>query len=105
MAAMAPQEGSPPRVAQCAPPGGTIEAACSESLTTSDLACKLAPQEVLAVPAPDVWEEPPVARRLPSPGRPHELRPLARAPRTPRPAALASPRARAHLVHTFLHHE
>ncbi len=40
-----------------------------------------------------------------APGRPPELVAAARPPRTPRPGALADPRRRAQLLHTFFHHE
>src|SRR5262245_26278348 len=91
-----PQQG----IAECAPAPGTVEDWCWTLVTTCDLEGKLSP-----LPSPERWEDPPRARRLPFPGRPPVLRSIARAPRTPRPGALASARARAHLVHTFLHHE
>ncbi|MEZ4337749.1 MAG: DUF455 family protein [Sandaracinaceae bacterium] len=40
-----------------------------------------------------------------APGRPRELVAAARPPKTPRPGALADPRKRAQLLHTFFHHE
>src|SRR5262245_2876481 len=91
-----PQQG----IAECAPAPGTVEDWCWTLVTTCDLEGKLSP-----LPSPERWEDPPRARRLPFPGRPPVLRSIARAPRTPRPGALASARSRAHLVHTFLHHE
>lgn len=94
-------EGRPHQsVAECAPAPGTVEAWCWTLVTTRELEWKLAPP-----PGPGEWEDSPPAQRLSFPGRPPELRRLARAPRTPRPAALTSDRSRAHLVHTFLHHE
>ena len=51
------------------------------------------------------WEPAPPERRLSAPGRPPELALRARAPRTPGPGALRDARARARLLHTFLHHE
>jgi uncharacterized ferritin-like protein (DUF455 family) len=86
-------------VAHVPPAPGTIEAWCWEFVTSTELARKLGPGSVREAR----WEEEPPARRLAAPGRPPELVPIARARRTP--AALAEPRARAHLVHTFLHHE
>ncbi|HEX6886059.1 MAG TPA: DUF455 family protein [Planctomycetota bacterium] len=82
------------------PPPGTVEAWCLELVTTTDLEGKLRP-----APPPDRWEPAPPARRLAAPGRPAGLSRTARAPRTPRPEALVDPRARARLVHAFLHHE
>jgi len=81
-----------------APPSGTVEGWCWALVTGSELARKLAPP-----PAPEAWEVGAPPRRPGAPGRPPELTRVARAPRTPR--SLAAPRARAHLVHTFLHHE
>ena len=49
------------------------------------------------------WEPRPRAERIARPGRPTELRPVERSPRTP--TDLSRARARALLVHTFLHHE
>ena len=82
------------------PAPGTIEGWCFELITTRQLATKLAPPR-----APEAWEDAPPARRLEAPGRPAALVRVARAPRTPRPAALLDPRVRARLVHAFLHHE
>jgi uncharacterized ferritin-like protein (DUF455 family) len=88
-----------------APAPGTVEAWCWQLITTRDLESKLTPFTASQTSVPSEWEDPPRARRLGFPGRPPALRSIARAPRTPRPAALASARSRAHLVHTFLHHE
>jgi uncharacterized ferritin-like protein (DUF455 family) len=82
------------------PPAGTVERWCLELVATTELARKLAPP-----PAPVEWEHAPPPRRLECPGRPRELAPVARAPRTPSVAALADHAVRARLVHTFLHHE
>lgn len=81
-----------------APPPGTVEAWCWELVTGTQLAHKLAPSS-----APDAWEADAPPRRLSAPGRPSEFTLVERAPRTPR--SLLAPRARAALVHTFLHHE
>lgn len=91
-------EGAPPR-------GGTVEAWCWEFVTTVELAAKLTPPPAPAVDDTRSWEADPPVRRLPAPGRPPELVVSARAARTPRLTALAQPRARAQLLHTFLHHE
>jgi uncharacterized ferritin-like protein (DUF455 family) len=82
------------------PPPGTVEAWCWELATTRCLARKLDPGA-----EPGTWEPNPPARRLAAPGRPPELAETLRAGRTPRRGALADPRVRARLVHTFLHHE
>jgi len=82
------------------PLAGTVEAWCLDLIETTDLAAKLAPPE-----PPGRWEHAAPERRPRAPGRPPELRVSARAPRAPRPGACADPRARARLVHTFLHHE
>src|SRR5690606_30531438 len=69
-------------------------------VTGTELETKLAPP-----PAPACFEDTPPARRIAAPGRPPELRVVARSPRTPRPGALGSPAVRARLFATFLHHE
>jgi uncharacterized ferritin-like protein (DUF455 family) len=43
--------------------------------------------------------------RLAAPGRPPELRVVARARKAPGPEAIRAPARRAELIHTFLHHE
>jgi len=88
-----------------APPPGTIEAWCWQLVNGVELAAKLAPQAPPAAGRSSSWELDPPPRRVAAPGRPPELCPSARAPRTPRLGALREPRARARLVHTFLHHE
>jgi len=85
-----------------APAADTVERWCWELVTGTELERKLAPRDP---PRSASWEEAPPTRRVRSPGRPPELARIERAARTPRPAALESPQARAHLVHTFLHHE
>jgi uncharacterized ferritin-like protein (DUF455 family) len=87
------------------PPTGSIERWCWDFIACRTLDHKLAPS-----PAPDVrdesaWELAPPARRVAAPGRPSELAVIARSPRRPGVGGLARPEARAHLVHTFLHHE
>jgi uncharacterized ferritin-like protein (DUF455 family) len=90
-------------LAPATPPApGTVEAWCWQLVTGMELERKLAP-----IPPADGsrFEVDAPARRLSAPGRPPELVRIARARRTPRPGALDDPRSRAHLVHTFLHHE
>lgn len=83
-----------------APEDGTVERWAWDYVSATSLAAKLAPP-----PRPDRWEASPPARRLTAPGRPPELAPLARPPKTPRPGALRDPQKRAQLIHTFFHHE
>jgi uncharacterized ferritin-like protein (DUF455 family) len=83
-----------------APPPGTAERWAWDYVTSLELDDKLAsPPRALS------WEAEPPARRLDRPGRPSQLTVSDRATRTPRPGALVSPRRRAQLVHTFVHHE
>jgi len=84
------------------PAPGTVERWCLDFVAEQDLERKLAPPPP---PADARFETDAPARRVTAPGRPAELTLVRRAPRTPGPAALAEPRARAHLVHAFLHHE
>jgi uncharacterized ferritin-like protein (DUF455 family) len=85
------------------PAPGTVERWAWDFVVTTSLAEKLAPP-----PPPDGWEmerEAPEAsspRRLRAPGRPPELRVIARAPKSP---GLSTPAGRARALHTFLHHE
>ncbi len=94
-----------PEALLSAPLAHTVEGWCWEFVTARKLDQKLAPRSVPSVEDGAHWEETPPVRRLGSPGRPPELERIERAARTPRPAALRSPGVRAHLVHTFLHHE
>jgi uncharacterized ferritin-like protein (DUF455 family) len=82
------------------PEPGTVERWAWDYVRATSLAHKLEPP-----PRPDRWEARPVARRLEGPGRPPELRPVARPPKTPKPGALVDPEKRARLMHTFFHHE
>jgi uncharacterized ferritin-like protein (DUF455 family) len=83
-----------------APADGTIERWAWDYVHASTLAHKLAPP-----PRPDRWEDLHEARRIEAPGRPVELIPIERPPKTPRPGALRDASKRAQLVHTFFHHE
>ena len=82
---------------------GTIEGWCAELITTCDLRSKLAP-----LPPPEdagLAETEALPLRIAAPGRPPQMRVVARSPRTPPPGALARVEARARVVHTFVHHE
>jgi uncharacterized ferritin-like protein (DUF455 family) len=79
------------------PSDGTVEAWAFAYVTSTELGTKLAPP-----PPPRAFEPEPAPRRLERPGRPPELEVVARAPRLRR---LRSPRNRAQVLATFLHHE
>jgi uncharacterized ferritin-like protein (DUF455 family) len=79
------------------PAEGTIERWAWDYVQTTSLAHKLAPP-----PIPQAWEIQPLARVLSLPGRPPELRVVARAEKT---RGLRSATGRARALHTFLHHE
>lgn len=80
-----------------APEAGTIEAWAWDYVLATTLDAKLSPPAL-----PSVWERAPPVRRLEAPGRPPELRVVAKAPKT---RGLQSPHGRARALHTFLHHE
>ena len=84
---------------------GTVEAWCHELIVTRVLRYKLGPPPPPDVIADENWETDPPARASLRPGRPPELRVVARSPKTPRRGALKRTEVRAVLVHTFLHHE
>jgi uncharacterized ferritin-like protein (DUF455 family) len=65
----------------------------------ADLGVKLAPEA-----PPEAWEEDPPPRRIPAPGRPPQLEVMRRGVRARR-GGLRGDKARARLVHAFLHHE
>jgi uncharacterized ferritin-like protein (DUF455 family) len=76
----------------------TVESWCLAFVSGCELESKLAP------PKPNgLFTSEAAAVRIERPGRPRELLPTARASHTPRD--LRPTRARAQLVHTFLHHE
>ena len=81
----------------------TVEAWCRSFILDAHLASKLQPPPLPDLNAESSWSSGVDAERLDRPGRPPELRPAKRAPRTP--TALDRVDARARLMHTFLHHE
>jgi uncharacterized ferritin-like protein (DUF455 family) len=72
---------------------GTVERWCEDFVRGTDLAAKLAPVD----PRGLAFEPAAPELRIEAPGRPSELRVVARNP--------PAPRAGARLVHTFVHHE
>jgi uncharacterized ferritin-like protein (DUF455 family) len=80
-----------------APRAGTIERWAWDYVSGDSLEAKLAPPRT-----PREWESAPPPRRLEGPGRPRELRVVAKAEKT---RGLGSPSGRARALHTFLHHE
>lgn len=79
------------------PRAGTVERWCWDYVLATTLAAKTEPPRV-----PEEWAEDGEARRMESPGRPSELRVVARAEKT---RGLQSPTGRARALHTFWHHE
>jgi uncharacterized ferritin-like protein (DUF455 family) len=79
------------------PEPGMVERWAWDFVRTDVLASKLGPG-----PAPSRWEDRPPPRRVDHPGRPPELRVVAKAPKT---RGLATPLGRARALHTFFHHE
>jgi uncharacterized ferritin-like protein (DUF455 family) len=79
------------------PASGTVERWAWDYVLANTLEAKLAPP-----PVPEAWEESPPPRRLSRPGRPPELRVVARAEKM---RGLRAPLGRARALHTFLHHE
>ncbi len=81
-------------------PAGTVEAWAQSYIRTTSLTEKCEP-----APPPNLWEPTPEVRDIRPLQRPRELRLIARAPSSPKPAALVEPQARARLLHTFWYHE
>src|SRR5580698_2626172 len=79
------------------PEPDTVERWAWDYVGSTSLEFKLAPP-----PPPERWEAQPVVRRVKAPGRPPELRIVAKAPKT---RGLSTPTGRARALHTFLHHE
>ena len=79
------------------PEPDTVERWAWDYVRSTSLEQKLAPP-----PPPVGWEAQPPVRRMTTPGRPPELRLLAKAPKR---RGLSTPRGRASALHTFLHHE
>lgn len=79
---------------------GTVEDWARAFVQTTDLREKCAPGE-----PPTTWSPSPRVERLPGPGRPPELRVIAKTSRSLRRAELADPRKRARLLHSLWHHE
>lgn len=92
------QPGAPPRA-------GTVEAWALEFVLAADMETKLAPREPPAAQLDSSWCDDGIERRLPAPGRPANLRLVARGERTKGAQALRRPEERARLLHTFAHHE
>jgi uncharacterized ferritin-like protein (DUF455 family) len=82
------------------PPSGTIEGWAYDYVRSTSLTHKLAPP---ALPTAEAGATP---LRLDAPGRPAELQLTWDKYKAPKSAAaLRNPQKRAHLLHTFLHHE
>jgi uncharacterized ferritin-like protein (DUF455 family) len=79
------------------PPLDTVEGWAWNLISTTSLQAKLDPP-----PVPTRWEDDPPARRVAEPGRPGELRSIAKAPKT---RGLTTRAGRARVLHTFFHHE
>ena len=85
-----------------APAPGTFERWAWELVHARELATKLAPSDPRRTAS---WERGAPARRPAAPGRPPELRVVARAAKRPGAGALRTPAGRARLAHLCLHHE
>ncbi len=81
------------------PRADTVERWAWDYVQARDLGHKLAPP-----PPPRRWEEGPRARRIRAPGRPAELTVVSSGVRARR-GGLRGTKARARLVHAFMHHE
>ncbi len=80
-----------------APEPGTLDRWAWDYVVTTSLAHKMDPP-----PPPEAWSAARVVRRLSAPGRPPELRVVARAEKK---KSLATARGRAQALHAFFHHE
>lgn len=80
-----------------APESGTIQRWAWDYVLSTTLEGKLSPP-----PVPERWEDGAPVRRIEGPGRPPELRIVAKAAKT---RGLRSAHGRARALHTFLHHE
>lgn len=83
-----------------APPNDTVEGWALRYISTTDLQEKLQPP-----PCPSRFAESFAPQRLATPGRPTALDVVAKTARSIGRDKLTQPRWRAHLLHTFLHHE
>jgi uncharacterized ferritin-like protein (DUF455 family) len=81
-------------------PDGTAQAWALRYIATTELAHKIAPGA-----PPRVFAAASTPARLITPGRPRELDVVRKSKRTVKRGQLRSPRWRAHLLHTFWHHE
>jgi uncharacterized ferritin-like protein (DUF455 family) len=79
------------------PEQGTVERWAWDYVLSTSIERKLAPS-----PPPERWEDGPPSRCLSAPGRPAELRLIAKSPKT---RGLSTTAGRARTLHTFLHHE
>lgn len=80
-----------------APEPGTLDRWAWDYVLTTSLAHKMDPP-----PPPDAWSTSRAPRRLSAPGRPQELRVVARAEKK---KGLATAHGRAQALHNFFHHE
>ena len=80
-----------------APRAETVERWCWDYVLATTLAAKTEPP-----PVPEAWADDGEPRRITAPGRPPELRIVARAEKT---RGLGSTTGRARALHTFWHHE
>lgn len=82
------------------PPLPSVELWAHQLITTCDLSEKLSPPR-----APERFQPQSAPAAPAAPGRPPQLRPATASFKTPSVEQLRAPQARAHLLHTFLHHE
>lgn len=82
------------------PPDGTIERWAFDYINSPSLSFKLNPPK-----PPSEWDSSRINRRLISPARPPELTVATKGPKALGRESLKNPLKRAHLIHTFFHHE